>query len=92
MFALKMPQDNDDVQADAAVLYRVLDLHPARLTPLELARDLGCKEAAIGGDRETVEAAFDRLASAGLLHRPADGFVTATRAAVHLAELFPPTS
>jgi hypothetical protein len=82
-------EDNDDSRIEAAVLYRVLDLHPARLTPAELARDMGCKEAALGGDRQAVQAAIDSLASVGLLHRPGDGFVTATRAAVHLAELFP---
>jgi hypothetical protein len=83
-------QHHDDAPVETAVLYRVLDLHPARLSRAELARHMGCKNAGLHAERETVDAAIDSLVSAGLLHPPGDGFVTATRAAIHLAELFPP--
>jgi hypothetical protein len=68
------------------VLRRVLDLRPVPLTSVELARALGAKELALDADRAAVDAAVATLTAAGLVDR-ADGFVTASRTAVYLAEL-----
>ncbi len=73
----------EDESMESAVLRRLLDLHPTRLTREELLRELG------GGgfaERDAVERAVRDLAAAGLLHR-GEEFVAPTRAALRLSEL-----
>lgn len=75
-----------DVRLEAVVLQRVLDLHPARITVDELARDLiGTKDGFAA--RDGIERAIDELTRSGLLHPVADGFVAPTRPAVRIGEL-----
>ena len=76
----------DDSRTEAALIQRVLDLHPTRVTTDELVRDLAGEDADFGS-RDGIERAIRELTGAGLLHRSDDGFVTPTRAAVHLSEL-----
>jgi hypothetical protein len=76
--------DEDD-QQEAAVLHRILELHPDALTKDELHRDMtgGEVNAADANDR-----AVRDLAAAGLLHLPGDDeSVRPTRAAVRFFEL-----
>jgi hypothetical protein len=77
---------DEDTRVEAALIQRVLDLHPARVTGDELIRDLAGEDADFGA-RDAIERAIRELTGAGLLHRSDDGFVTPTRAAVHLGEL-----
>jgi hypothetical protein len=79
----------EDARVESALLQRVLDLHPTRVTADELIRDLAGEEADFGA-RDAVERAIRELTGAGLLHRTEDGFVTPTRAAVHYGELLGP--
>jgi hypothetical protein len=75
----------EDQTMESAVLRQLLDLHPTRLTPEELAREF----AANGGsfaERDAVERAVRDLVGAGLLHRGED-FVAPTRAALRFSEL-----
>lgn len=75
----------EDETVESAVLCQLLDLHPARLTLEELAREM----AANGGsfaERDAVERAVRELAGAGLLHS-GKRFVGPTRAAVRCSEL-----
>ncbi|HTR76031.1 MAG TPA: hypothetical protein VMH33_12330 [Solirubrobacterales bacterium] len=76
----------EDARVESALLQRVLDLHPTRVTAAELVRDLAGEDADFGA-RDEVERAIRELAGAGLLHRTGDGLVTPTRAAVHFGEL-----
>jgi hypothetical protein len=76
----------EDAKVEAALIQRVLDLHPTRVTAAELIRDLAGEDADFGA-RDAIERALRELTGAGLLHRTDDGLVTPTRAAVHLAEL-----
>ncbi|HVS98917.1 MAG TPA: hypothetical protein VHE08_00220 [Solirubrobacterales bacterium] len=75
-----------DARLESALLQRVLDLHPTRVTVEELIRDLA-GEGADFGLRDGIERAIRELAGAGLLHRSDEGFVTPTHAAVHFAAL-----
>ncbi len=75
-----------DTRVEAALIQRILDLHPTRVTNDELVRDLGGEDADLG-NRDEIERAISELTGAGLLHRNDDGFVTPTRAAVHFGEL-----
>ena len=77
---------DEDSRVEAALIQRVLDLHPTRVTADELVRDLAGEDADFAA-RDAVERAIRELTGAGLLHRTDDGFVTPTRAAVHLGEL-----
>jgi hypothetical protein len=77
----------EDVRVEAALIQRVLDLHPTRVTSEELVRDLAGEDADFGS-RDAIERAIRELTGVGLLHRGDDGFVTPTRAAVHLDELY----
>jgi hypothetical protein len=79
----------EDARVEAALIHRVLDLHPTRATSEELIRDLAGEDADFGA-RDEVERAIRELTGAGLLHRSDDGFVTPTRAAVHFGELLDP--
>jgi hypothetical protein len=79
----------EDAQIESALLQRVLDLHPTRVTADELVRDLA-GEGADFGARDAVERAIRELTGAGLLHGTDDGLVTPTRAAVHFGELLVP--
>lgn len=75
----------EDEGVESAVLRRLLDLHPTRLTLAELRRELGDD----GGDfseRDAVERAVRDLAAVGLLHR-GEEFVAPTRAALRFGEL-----
>jgi hypothetical protein len=81
-----LTNDGEDAQVESALLRRVLDLHPTRVTAADLVRDLAGEDAAFGA-RDAVERAIRELTGAGLLHRGDDGLVTPTRAAVHFGEL-----
>lgn len=76
---------DDDLAMESAVLQRVLDVHPARLTADELIREIA-GEAAGFGDRDAVERSARDLGGVGLLHTR-DDFVTPTRAALRFQEL-----
>src|ERR1700742_2691711 len=65
---------DDDLAMQSAVLQRVLDAHPARLTADELVRELA-GEAAEFGDRDAIERVARELGGVGLLHTR-DEFVT----------------
>ena len=76
---------DDDLAMQSAVLQRVLDVHPARLTVDELIREIAGETAAFG-DCDAIERAARDLGSVGLLHTR-DEFVTPTRAALRFQEL-----
>ena len=76
----------EDARIESALLQRVLDLHPTRVTADELVRDLAGEDADFGA-RDGVERAIRELTGAGLLHRGEDGLITPTRAAVHFGRL-----
>lgn len=80
-----------DARLESILLQRVLDLHPTRVTIDELVRDLTGTDEDFAA-RDGIERAIGELTRAGLLHPVADGFVTPTRAAVRLGELFGPLS
>jgi hypothetical protein len=84
-----LTNEGEDARVESALLQRVLDLHPGRVTTDELIRDLAGEDADFGA-RDAVERAIRELTGAGLLHRSEDGFVTPTRAAVHYGELLGP--
>lgn len=75
----------EDAATEAAVLLRLLDLHPAQLTLAELVRDVG-GESAEFRQRDAVERAVRELTGAGLLHRQGE-FVLPTRAALRFSQL-----
>lgn len=76
----------EDRAMESAVLQRVLDAHPARLTVSELIRELA-GETVDFGTRDAIERAARDLSGVGLVHL-ADEFVTPTRAALRCRELF----
>jgi hypothetical protein len=76
----------EDTRVEAALLQRVLDLHPTQMTAAELVRDLAGEDADFGA-RDAVERAIRELTGAGLLHRADDGLLTPTRAALHFGDL-----
>ena len=80
-----LTNDGEDARVESALLQRVLDLHPTRVTADELVRDLA-GEADFAA-RDGIERAIRELTGAGLFHRTDDDFVTPTRAAVHFGEL-----
>ena len=80
-----LTNEGEDTRIESAVLQRVLDLHPTRVTADELVRDLA-GEADFAA-RDGIERAIRELTGAGLFHRTDDDFVTPTRAAVHFGEL-----
>ncbi|MFT3863020.1 MAG: hypothetical protein QM729_02025 [Solirubrobacterales bacterium] len=81
-----LTNQGEDTRVESAVLQRVLDLHPGRVTTDELVRDLVGEDADFAA-RDGIERAIRELTGAGLFHRTDDGFVTPTRAAVHFGEL-----
>jgi hypothetical protein len=81
-----LTNEGEDTRVESAVLQRVLDLHPTRVTTDELVRDLAGEEADFAA-RDSVVRAVRELTGAGLLHRTDDGFVTPTRAAIHFGDL-----
>ncbi len=81
-----LTNEGEDARVESALLQRVLDLHPTRVTAEELVRDLAGEDADFGA-RDGVERAIRELTGAGLLHRTDDGLVTPTRAALHFGEL-----
>ena len=82
----KLTNESEDARVESALLQRILDLHPTRVTPDELVRDLAGEDADFGA-RDGVERGIRELTGAGLLHRTDDGLVTPTRAALHFGEL-----
>ena len=81
-----LTNESEDARIESALLQRILDLHPTRMTSTELVRDLAGDDADFGA-RDGVERAIRELTGAGLLHRAEDGLVTPTRAAIHFGEL-----
>ena len=77
---------SEDTRVESALLQRVLDLHPTRVTDEELVRDLNGEEVDFAA-RDSVVRAIRELTGAGLLHRTDDGFITPTRAALHFGDL-----
>lgn len=77
---------SEDIRVESALMQRVLELHPTRVTGDELVRDLTGEEVDFAA-RDSVERAIRELTGAGLLHRTDDGFVTPTRAALHFGNL-----
>jgi hypothetical protein len=84
-----LTNEGDDTRLESVLLHRVLDLHPTRVTTDELILDLTGNEPDFAA-RDSIERAIRELARAGLVHPVEDGFVTPTRAAVRLGELFGP--
>ena len=84
-----LTNEGADSRVEAALLQRVLDLHPTRMTVAELVRDLAGEDADFGA-RDGVERAIRELTGAGLLHRGEDGLVTPSRAAIHFGALLGP--
>jgi hypothetical protein len=78
--------EREDARVESALLQRVLDLHPVRMTDAELVRDLAGEDADFAA-RDAVERAIRELIGAGLLRRGEDRLVTPTRAALHFGEL-----
>jgi hypothetical protein len=77
---------SEDTRVESALLQRVLDLHPTRVTSEELVRDLAGEDVDFAA-RDSVERAIRELTGAGLLHRTDDGFIFPTRAALHFGDL-----
>ena len=87
-----LTNEGHDARLEAVLLGRVLDLHPTRITTDELVRDLTGTDDDFAA-RDGIERAIAELGRSGLLHPVGtDGFVTPTRAAVHLGELLGPVS
>jgi hypothetical protein len=84
-----LTNESEDARVESALLQRVLDLHPTRVTTAELVRDLAGEDADFGA-RDGIERAIRELTGAGLLHRADDGLITPTRAALHFGELLGP--
>lgn len=81
-----LTNESADSRVEAALIQRVLDLHPTRVTSDELVRDMAGEDADFGA-RDEIERAIRELTGVGLLHRTDDDFVTPTRAAIHFGEL-----
>jgi len=81
-----LTNEAEDARVESAVLHRVLDLHPTRVTTDELVLDLAGENPDFAA-RDGIERAIRELTGAGLFHRTDDNFVTPTRAAVHFGEL-----
>ncbi|HXS46316.1 MAG TPA: hypothetical protein VN756_02525 [Solirubrobacterales bacterium] len=75
----------DDAKVEAAVLGRLLDLHPTHMTFDELVREVAADPEDFS-QRDALERAVRDLGAAGLLHRSA-GLIIASRAAVRFDEL-----
>ena len=75
----------EDSAFEAAVLRRLLALHPTQVTLAELSRELSADPEDFAAV-DAVERAVDELARAGLLHRNND-LVLPSRAALRFEEL-----
>lgn len=86
----KCPTTHDeDEREEAAVLRRILEIHPGALTQAELIRELTGGGSKTFSAADAVQRAVRDLAAAGLLHRPGeDETVRPTRAAVRLYDLW----
>ncbi len=74
-----------DQAYEAAVLRRLIELHPTTLTVAEVTRELVGENASFA-ERDAIERAARELSGSGLLHLR-DDFVTPTRAALRFGEL-----
>lgn len=68
---------DDDEREEAAVLGRILEIHPETLTQEELIRDLTGGGSKVYPEVDAVQRAVRDLAAAGLLHRPGEDEVGA---------------
>jgi hypothetical protein len=75
----------EDEACEAAVLRRLIELHPTTLTVAEVIRELAGESAGFS-ERDAIERAARELSGSGLLHLR-DDFVTPTRAALRFGEL-----
>ncbi|MGN6814899.1 MAG: hypothetical protein ACTHK3_02300 [Solirubrobacterales bacterium] len=75
----------EDDGVESMVLRQLLDLHPTRLTLVELVREMGGDRGGFA-ERDAIERAVRDLAAVGLLHQ-CDEFVAPTRAALRFSEL-----
>lgn len=79
---------DEDEREEAAVLRRVLEIHPETLTRDELTRELTGGGSKGFSETDAVQRAVRELAAAGLLHSPGeDEIVRPTRAALRCFEL-----
>lgn len=76
---------DEDEGVESAVLRHLLDLHPTRLTLVELVREIGGNRGGFA-ERDAIARAVRDLAAVGLLHQ-GEEFVTPTRAALRFSEL-----
>jgi hypothetical protein len=82
----RLTNQDQDTRVESALLQRVLDLHPTRITTAELLRDLAGEDPDFGA-RDAIDRAIRELIGAGLLHHTDDDLITPTRAAIHFGEL-----
>jgi hypothetical protein len=75
----------EDEGVESAVLRRLLELHPTRLTLEELVREVGGDRGGFA-ERDAVERAVRELSVVGLLHKT-EHFVEPTRAALRFSDL-----
>lgn len=75
----------EDDDTEAVVLRVLLSLHPARLMPREVVREIAGDGAGFA-ERDAVERAVRSLVASGLLHRDGE-MVEPTRAALRFGEL-----
>jgi hypothetical protein len=79
---------DEDEREEAAVLRRVLEIHPETLTRDELTRELTGGGSKGFSEADAIQRAVRELAAAGLLHSPGeDEIVRPTRAALRCFEL-----
>lgn len=79
---------DEDEREEAAVLRRVLEIHPETLTRDELTREITGGGSKGFSEADAVRRAVRELAAAGLLHNPGeDEIVRPTRAALRCFEL-----
>jgi hypothetical protein len=76
----------EDAAVEAAVIQQLIALHPTQITFAELVRELAGTDPGFA-ERDAIDRAVRDLAAAGLLHRH-EAFVTPTRAALRLSEIF----
>ena len=75
----------EDATVEAAVLWQLLDLHPAQLSVAELLRELA-GDGDCFAQRDAVGRAIRDLAAAGLLHRSGE-LLLPSRAALRFEQL-----
>jgi len=77
--------DAADAATEAAVLLRIIDLHPVLVSLAELSRDVGGERPRFD-ERDAIERAVRDLVAAGLLRRNGE-LILPTRAALRFSEL-----